>query len=487
VYVVFATVGYDTARLHYNRSVLTPDGKRVPRHFVTNTDVVAKLQAAMPGLEFVHRELDHSPAGYQRLLGEIQQFKESIDGLVLVGGATITMQGIDSAGGQPLAFTGLPTIYVDNLFKLQPLSYKTCKSRGRVILAEIDREAILPPDKSEAMFQDLVEKVRIFDALHRLREAKVLFIKDPSVDIDHVDFKTLPPRYNDMIVGRIKECFGIDFVFRDVEDLLAQYRSVTDDEARPLAEKWMAEADAVQPNLEGEVMKSARLYVAIERIKNETLDVTPAAIMISGEYRVVEEGVTTTTSLPMMEFHKQGIIGCYQSYTGTTLAELLGYYLVGRMSFVHDDVVDLANNITHHMHCGTPINNVWGTKNLRYKIRDYTTGKWHEDRKHRDGAVPSEASFPVGVPVTIWKVFPLRKRITLYTGTSVDGEAMYREWKDIICRNKLPIKVDDAAKILSRHDVLEYGCHRVATFGDLRERVKQLATFIDFEVEEWDR
>ena len=81
----------------------------------------------------------------------------------------------------------------------------------------------------------------------------------------------------------------------------------------------------------------------------------------------------------------------------------------------------------------------------------------------------------------------MTKRITLYTGTSVDGNELYSEWDDIICRNKLPVKVEDAESILFHRDVLEYGCHRTATFGDLRERIKQLATFIDFEVEEWDR
>jgi hypothetical protein len=202
---------------------------------------------------------------------------------------------------------------------------------------------------------------------------------------------------------------------------------------------------------------------------------------------VLEEGLTTTTSLPMTEFQRQGIIGCYQSYTGTTLAQLLAWFIVGRMSFVHDDVIDIHNNITLHMHCGTPVNNVWGERNLTYRIRDYTTGKWHEDLQRRDGAVPAEVSFPVGVPVTVWKVFPLQRKITLFTGTSVDGAALYSEWNDIICRNKLPVRVENAEQIQFRRQVLEYGCHRTATFGDLRETIRQLAAFIGFEVEEWDR
>jgi len=486
VYVVFATPGYDTARLHVNRSVMGPDGRRIPRNFVSNDDVLAKLQAALPEVEFVRRDLQGGSAGYDRLLGEIGSFKDSIDGVVLVGGAVIRFQGVSGPGQQPLAFTGLPTIYVDNLFKLQPMPYKVCREEGRVVLAELDREGILPPEQSEAMFQDLVEKVRIMDALRRLRQAKILFIKSPGSDIDGVDFKVLPPRYNEAIVARIKECFGTEFVFHDNEDLIARYHAIGEDEARPVAERWKAGAVSVQEGLEEEILKSARLYLAIDQIREEH-GLEPAAIMVNGEYRAIDEGITTTTSLAMTEFQRRGIAGAYQSYTGTTLAQLLAWYMVGRMSYVHDDAVDIANDITLHMHCGTPVNNVWGDEELSYKIRDYTTGAWHEDLKRRDGAVPAEVSFPIGVPVTIWKVFPMTKRITLYTGTSVDGSEIYREWEDVICRNKLPVKVDDAEAILWHHDVLEYGCHRTATFGDLRERLKQLATFIDFEVEEWDR
>ncbi|MBD3293542.1 MAG: hypothetical protein GF393_11505, partial [Armatimonadia bacterium] len=176
IYVIFCTVGYDTQRLHVNRSVLTDDGRRIPRDFVSNDDVFAKLEAALPDVEFVRRDLHGTPDGYQRLLGEIQQFKDSIDGIVLVGGAAIRFQGIDGPGQQPLAFTGLPTIYVDNLFKLQPMPYRACREQGKVLFAEIDREGIMPPEKSAEMFDDLVQKIRIVRALHVLRDAKILFI-----------------------------------------------------------------------------------------------------------------------------------------------------------------------------------------------------------------------------------------------------------------------------------------------------------------------
>ncbi len=487
VYVIFCTAGYDTQRLHVNRSVLLDDGRRIPKHFVCNEDVFAGLEQALPGVEFVRRDLHGTPDGYQRLLGEIQQFKDSIDGIVLVEGVAVRHQGIGGPAQQPLAFTGLPTIYVDNLFKLQPMPYKVCREHGKVVFAEIDREGIMPPEKSAAMFDDLVGKVRMIEALRTLREAKILFIKSPESDIDGVDFKVLPPRYNEQIVARIAECFGTQFVFHDVEDLIERFKALRDDDARPVAEAWQAGAVSVQKGIEDEILKSAKLYLAIDAIREEH-GLDPVAIMVNGEYRALDEGITSTTSLAMTEFQKRGIVGCYQSYTGTTFAQLFAWHIFGRMSFVHDDAVDIANDITLHMHCGTPINRLWGDEDLTYKLRDYTTGKWHEDLGHRDGAVPAEISFPVGVPVTVWKVFPMKRNITLYTGTSVDGAQVYGEtWPDIICRNKLPVKVEDAERIIGWHDVLEYGCHRCATFGDLRKPIKQLAKLIGFEVEEWDR
>jgi hypothetical protein len=487
VFVIYATVGYDDARLHYNRSVMGPNGKRIPRTFLSNDALTEKLRTTCPDVEFIPRTVDRSPVGYQRLLAEIKELKDDCDGLVIVGGTRVDGYGITGEAKYPLAFAGLPTIIVGNLLNLEPTPYRTCIQRGaKIAVASLDREGILPAETSEGMFQDLLDKIRILDALRRLRQAKILFIKDPAQDIDIVDYKVVAPNYNDTIVARIKETFGTEFVFRDVEELISGFHSVTDDEARGLADTWMSEAVSVQENLEGEVLQSARLYLAIERMKNE-MDVTPAAIMVSQEYRAIEEGITTTTSLPMMEFQKQGIIGCYQSYTGTTLAQLLGYFMAGRLSFVHDDVVDIYNGLTLHMHCGCPINDLWGEGNLPYKIRDYTTGAWHEDLKRRDGAVPAEVEFPVGVPVTIWKVLPMFRKITVYTGTSVDGAALYDQWEDIICRNKLPVKVDDAERILLNRDLHEYGCHRAATFGDLRKQIKQLATFIGYEVEEWDR
>ncbi len=484
MFLVFLTPGYDTLRLHYNRSVLGPDGVRIPKNFISNEKLLEELKGKCPEVEFTARTLEPSQNGYERLLMEIRSLKDELDGVIIVGNGT--RSAFSGTERQPLAFTGLPTIIVDNLFKLQSIPYRICKKEGKVLLASLDREHILSKEKSEAMFNDLLDKIRIIESLHRLRKSKILFIKDSMSDIDKVDYQILPPKYNLIIQNRLKEYFGTEFIFRDLEEMIEIYHSITDDNAGKIADMWISEATAVQDSIEGEILKAAKLYLTIKQIK-DSLDEEPTAIMVQDYFRALEEDKMVTTALPMMEFQKKGIIGCYQSYTGTTLSQLLGYFMTGRMSYVHDMVIDIYNNVTHHIHCGSPINNVWGKENLSYKIRDYTTGKWYEELKRRDWAVPAEVSFPVGVPVTIWKVLPMQKKIMVFTGTSIDGAGLYREWEDIICRNKLPVQVADAEKIQFHQDIHVYGCHFAATFGDIREKIKQLATFIDFEVDEWDR
>ena len=45
----------------------------------------------------------------------------------------------------------------------------------------------------------------------------------------------------------------------------------------------------------------------------------------------------------------------------------------------------------------------------------------------------------------------------------------------------------DAKKVQRHFSPAEYGIHRAATYGDLREKIKDLATFLGFQVMEEDR
>jgi hypothetical protein len=81
----------------------------------------------------------------------------------------------------------------------------------------------------------------------------------------------------------------------------------------------------------------------------------------------------------------------------------------------------------------------------------------------------------------------LNRKIGIHTGITADGHALYKDFDSIMCRTKLVVKVDNARRIQKHFSPDEYGIHRAGTLGDLRERVKDFATLIGFEVMEEDR
>jgi hypothetical protein len=156
IYTVFMDSGYDTARLHYRRSVINENGNRIPKNFLSNEDLAKKLEASCDA-EFIVRHLECSTKGHERIMGEIGELKEELDGVIVIGAHRNRRYALSGKEEQPILFTGLPTINVDNLFKLQSHPYSLF-GEGKILTAQIDREQILEEKADKEMFDDLMVK-----------------------------------------------------------------------------------------------------------------------------------------------------------------------------------------------------------------------------------------------------------------------------------------------------------------------------------------
>jgi len=108
------------------------------------------------------------------------------------------------------------------------------------------------------------------------------------------------------------------------------------------------------------------------------------------------------------------------------------------------------------------------------------------DTQDTGSATGLHIEWPVGEPVTFWKVYVMHNKIGVFTGKTVDGHILYKNLDDIMCRTKLIARIK--AKPVQQHfSPDEYGIHRTATLGDLREKIKDLAILIGFDVMETDR
>lgn len=482
IFTVFLGRGYDVGRIYYGRSVLGPDGVRRPKTFLSNQDLLAKLKETCKEVEFIARE----SSDYDRLIKEIGEMKDQLDG-IMVFGCGWDYHSLMPAGteGQPLMFTGLPTIHVSNMFELQSgCPFELFAKEGKILTASLDRENnLVDPNATKELFDNLVNKIRLIEVVKKMKEAKILMIAAPSYNYSGSDYKIFPPRYNEMYTARLKEVFGTEIIAEDVDDFLDYLNKMGDKEikeAEKIAKMWMDEAKEIRDVTKEEIVEAAKLYLTMENFRQKH---EPDALLVSS----LSSRLFSMLSMGNMELNRRNIHASYQPQLDCILAQIVGYFMTGRMSYLHDIAVDPYNNVTLHMHCESPVKDVWGDKELPYIIRDYTSAKWDEELQRKDGVIPV-AEFPMGVPVTIWKIQLLQKRILLWTGTSVDGNTLYKDFENIMCRQKVAVKVEDAKKIRdSVFNVHEYGCHMNLTFGDLREQVRQFAKLTGFDFIEVDR
>ncbi len=151
-------------------------------------------------------------------------------------------------------------------------------------------------------------------------------------------------------------------------------------------------------------------------------------------------------------------------------------------------------------HCYGPIN-PHGNDRVPYTIRNHayyelgwdTTDPrraWRTDaqvrankqlKKEHITLVGIRVKWPIDEVVTVVKVNVYDKKIEIYTGRSIDGNYVYKDFDNRVCRSKLALSLDKPFKRLRRD---RWGCHRVVFYGDHRQKIKDLAALVGFELVE---
>lgn len=206
-----------------------------PASFMTHDEVVRNLQAACTGVDFVRWE-GAAAAGYD----EVKNHPGKYDGILIVG---------RMSGDYRLAFTGLPTIVVYNLFEFMDahpyhlfatgqtdeqnnvLKNGTNYSNGRILTAQLDRRNLSAPSVREAMFQDLVYKIRLIQVVVELKKTRILMVKNQTNEIiASVNYRgdvnqTFPPDHNERYARNLKELFGVEIVPVEADEFFEAYKN----------------------------------------------------------------------------------------------------------------------------------------------------------------------------------------------------------------------------------------------------------------------
>lgn len=389
-----------------------------------------KLRASCPSVEFLTATAQNA-----------EDAKKLLENDGDIDGYLVYMLGIWTGVGQAIAAAGRPTLFVDDLY--------AGSGEFLIAYAAARRKGLKVAGVSSSRFEDVVEGIRAFECLKKLRSSVILDVLDREPGAD---------------ARAISAVFGATVRPVSSEELNADYQAANRAQARECAARWVKAArKVVEPSRE-EIDKSGAMYLAMQSLmeqhKARALTIDCLRLFYGGK-------LPAYPCLGLFQFNNDGLVGACEADLQSTLSMLLMGYLVGRPGYISDPVIDTAKNQIIYAHCVAP-SKVFGPGGRAnpYDIRNHS-----EDRK--GAAVRS--LMPLGEMTTTLKFNPARKEVILHQGKSVENID-----EDKACRTKLAVQVPDVDKLLAEWD--RWGWHRVTFYGDWKRAVETVSALAGFQV-----
>jgi hypothetical protein len=392
---------------------------------MTNSDIIRQLQKACDGVDFVVRDLARG-ASLESVLNEAKDLKrQHYDGVIVYGWPR----------DYELLRTGLPTINVTVVCDFMNVPFPLYKQH-RVVGACLDPwRYCADPNVSKRMFQDLVDKIKLIRMLKRMRKEHILTVTDSAyVNVTYGDVrKHMPADYNEKMLGAIDETFGTRVTkigtpqVTEDEDIRSLWHRESQ-EANEIAQRWIRNARRMINTIETEVVRSAKLYLAMDMLMKKH-EATGMAFHIRTLIKNPRPEELVYPALATSEFQLRNIVAKCQSHLNIVLSEMLLQYAYGRPSMMGDYAVDTYNNTSMVQHCEGPWN-PWGdARRVPYILTD------HRERRIRRRSVEGVGAaswilYPPDEPVTMWQIDLLSKQVLVHTGTTVPMLSGARRYKD---------------------------------------------------------
>jgi len=467
-----------------------------PINFITNEQVIHALQQECNDVDFTVWDGTLSEA-----YDEMQISKDRFDGVLIIG-------QID--GDYRLAFTGLPTIVVYNLWEFMNQPYHlfaTGKIPDQAILkggadyndvkiltAQLDRRNLCSPSVSESMFRDLVYKIKLLQVTKELKETRILMVKNSEDEIiARVNYRgdinqSFPHDHNERYIRNFKEIFGTEIIQVEAAEFFETYKKIKVKDAEEVAEKWIDGARKVEAS-KPEIIKTARGYLALDVLREEyncdAVSTHIRSVTGSGE---LKDRYNPGLGLEL-GFKTRGIQAVCQNYPDMLMSQILVYLMTGRPSMLGDVIYDTDNSVEIVLHCGIPINPYGDDRRIPYTIRTHAESPVRDLPEEPGSSTGITAEWPVGESVTFWEIHSLNRAIRIHTGEVVNGHTIYTGGEDldnVMCTAKV-IATVNAEKLKKQHMPYLYGIHTNVALGDLRQQIKDIGTLLGLEVIESDK
>lgn len=449
-----------------------------------NQEILERVKDECKDVEFVG---EAEPVKAEEAILNIKEQKEDLGGLLVFGPPP-----------DELISVGLPIVAVERPLEgctTEPFhAYKESKVVTSYLPVHCDKD----PKVYSLRVKDIEGKIRLIDAIARMKDLKVLVVTylPPLGYFEPIgpQIETSREEYEEVYLSNLKETFGTEFITVPQKELLGKFdtatpadekmQAVDEEKAREVAQKWIKEAIALRGTNEAEVLKSAKLYLAMKELMDEhncgAITTEGYGWTVLGYENPFQGYENPCQGLPSSQFCTDGIVATSETLTDCLITQQLGLYITGSAGNMGDYTIDPLNNVAIIAHCEGSFKPYGDERRAPYVIRNLPFVE------ENTGGACIQINQPIGETVTVAKISMYKKKLSIFTGETVSGEELFPYWDDILGRTKLAIKTD-AKALLENVDWKTFGNHRAAFFGDYRQEFKDLAKLIGFEVVEKDK
>jgi L-fucose isomerase-like protein len=416
--------------------------------------LLKRLKERCREIEFVGRDIIFKSEEVEEIKERIKEFKQEVDGVLLYTLASYS--SIPSP--EKILKLGYPTIIASDLFGGDMPFLQTFD------LSKKKQFHAIPVCSSK--LEDITRALHLMEVIHKLKRGKILIIEDSKEYDDQSHFWRR--EYEDYL-KEVKK-LGIEVIILGSESLNEYYRKADERKAKEVAKRWISEAAQVMEPSKSEIIKSARLYLAIKSLMKE---LKADAITIDCLGLFYRKKLLAYPCLAFFQLNNEGSLGVCEADLEATLSQLIGQYLTQRVGFVSDPVIDSSSSQIVYVHCVAP-SKPFGKDGqaFPYRIRSHA-----EDGK----GASVQVFLPPGEILTTIKVNLLAKKLAIHQARSVGNIEDERA-----CRTKLAAEAE-VEKVLRNWDYQIFGWHRVTFYGDFREDFRNLATLLGLTVLEEDK
>jgi hypothetical protein len=303
-------------------------------------------------------------------------------------------------------------------------------------------------------YADLERAAALLRVTALMRQTRILYVGGPH--------GTLPARSAKDVQAKL----GPELISIDVPVVVEAHAAVGLKEAEEEAEQyWIKPAKKIVEPSREEIIKSARMYLAMKKLMIEHQARAITIHCLGG----IPIGKIGYPCLGFSKLNDLGLVGACEADMDSTLTMLLFGYAFGKPGFITDPLFDLAKNAMIHVHC------------LSATKMDGPAGQRHPFtiRTHRDNnrGASLAVDLRVGQDITCAKLCNLETMLL-----SSQKIIEIPSFDDRGCRTQIVAQVADAHKMLSNwgSGVLDSTdmmtmLHRVVFYGNHVENVRHLA------------